>query len=86
MTGTLLYSGIEKRGLPVELSVEWFNEHIAARHQDFDKCWPFPKRRSEICLMTCNNFLCLDEALRNPLVLKRDKEHDDRDNYYGRRS
>jgi len=83
MLGTLLYSGMETRGLPVELTEEWFNKHIAARHRDFDTCWPFPSQRSEICLMTCSFFLCLDEALQNPLVLKRDKENDDRDNYYG---
>jgi hypothetical protein len=36
-----------------------------------------------VCERTCVNFLCLDEALRDPLVLLRDKDFDDRDCYYG---
>src|SRR5215216_7035460 len=83
MAGALLYSGTEKRGHLVTLTADWFHNHIAASHRDFDRCWPFPTNRSTICQQTCHFFLCLDDALHNPIVLMRDKDHDARDNYYG---
>ena len=83
MAGKLLYSGTEQRGLPVTLTADQFHKHIAPRHKDFDQCWPFPTNRGMICIQTCHNFLCLDDALRSPAVLVRDKGWDDRDNYYG---
>ena len=83
MPGAILYSGTDQRSLPITLTLDQFMNHIAPRHHDFDQCWPFPESRSQACLLTCSNFLCLDDALRNPYVILRDKGYDDRDNYYG---
>ena len=80
----LLYSGTEVSGLPVTLTADRFYGHISPRHPEFAHCWPFQADRCAVCLMTCDDmFLCLDEALRSPIELRRDKDFDDRDNYYG---
>lgn len=73
----------DARGLSVSLFERQFFDHIAVRHNDFNHCWPFSANRSQACLMTCNSFLCLEEAILHPLELRRDKLHDNRDNYYG---
>jgi hypothetical protein len=84
----LLFSGVDKRGHRVTLEAKWFYDHIhnSPRHTgEFRHCWPFPKDRSQACLLTCDDFFfCLDEALRDPAtIIRRDKDFDDRDNYYG---